>query len=122
MGNGDLRTPASVVEAFARYGVDGVMIGRAAIGRPWLFAQAAVALRGEPPPPDPDAAQQRRVLLDHFRRTVERFGPAKGTILMRRYACCYGQGRRGAKTFRCEIARAATPEEFFSIVERHFPT
>ena len=45
----------------------------------------------------------------------------KGTILMRRYACCYGQGRRGARAFRREIARAATPEEFIAMVEREFP-
>ncbi len=92
IGNGDLRTPAAVVEAMDRYGVDGVMIGRAALGRPWLFAQAAAALRGGPVPPDPTPLEQRQLLLDHFRLVVERFGPGKGTILMRAYACCYGQG------------------------------
>ncbi len=63
IGNGDLRTPAAVVEAFARYGVDGVMIGRAALGRPWLFAQVAAALRGQPIPPDPTLRQQRQAAL-----------------------------------------------------------
>ena len=48
IGNGDLDSAEKVVEAFRRYGVDGVMIARASLGRPWLFAQAAAALRGEP--------------------------------------------------------------------------
>ena len=53
-GEGRDAGPAQkVVEAFRRYAVDGVMIARAALGRPWLFAQAAAALRGQPIPPDP---------------------------------------------------------------------
>jgi tRNA-dihydrouridine synthase B len=121
VGNGDLRTPGAVVEAFRRYGVDGVMIGRAALSRPWLFSQVAAALRGEPAAPDPTLAQQRQLLLDHYRLVVRRFGPVKATILMRRYACCYGQGQRGARGFRRQIAQAATPEKFIATVERNFP-
>lgn len=121
IGNGDLKTPAAVVEAFVRYGVDGVMIGRAGLSHPWLFAQAAAALRGEPIPPDPTLAQQQHLLLDHYGLVVERFGPVKGTVLMRAYACCYGVGQRGARAFRREIARVATPAEFVATVEREFP-
>lgn len=121
VGNGDLRTPEATVEAFARYGVDGVMIGRAALGRPWLFRQVAAALRGEPIPPDPSLAQQRQLLLDHYRLVVARFGPAKGTVLMRSCGCWYGQGCKGARAFRREIAHAATPDEFIAVVEREFP-
>jgi tRNA-dihydrouridine synthase B len=121
IGNGDIRTPTAAVEAFARYGVDGVMIGRAGLGSPWLFAQVAAALRGEPIPPDPTPDQQRQLLLDHYRLVVERFGPIKGTILMRSYACCYGSGRRGARTFRREIAHASGPDDFVATVERDFP-
>ncbi|MEN6452606.1 MAG: tRNA-dihydrouridine synthase [Thermoguttaceae bacterium] len=121
IGNGDLRSPAEVVAAFDRYGVDGAMIGRAALGRPWLFAQAAAALRGEPAPPDPSPAEQRQLLTEHFHLVVERFGPAKATILMRSYACCYGEGQPGARAFRRDVARAATPDEFLAIVDRAFP-
>jgi tRNA-dihydrouridine synthase B len=121
IGNGDLNTPTAVTEALARYGVDGVMIGRAALSRPWLFAQAASALRGEPIPPAPTAGQQRQLLLDHYQMVAERFGPVKGTVLMRCYACCYGAGRRGARSFRREIVHAVTPAEFVATVEREFP-
>jgi tRNA-dihydrouridine synthase B len=121
IGNGDLKTADAIVEAFARYGVDGVMIGRASLSRPWLFAQAAAALRGEPIPSEPTPAEQKQVLLDHYRLVVERFGADRATVLMRCYACHYGQGRKGARAFRREIARVSSPEEFVAVVERDFP-
>jgi len=122
IGNGDLRTPADVLEAFRRYGVDGVMIGRAGLARPWLFRQASVALRGEAIPPDPSMAEQRQLLLRHHRLMVERFGPERGTILMRRYACCFGQGFPGARAFRSMISTAASPSEFLQAVDCAFGT
>jgi tRNA-dihydrouridine synthase B len=121
IGNGDLRTPDSVVEAFRRYGVDGVMIGRAGLSRPWLFRQVQAALRGEPVPPEPSLPRQRALLLEHFRLIVERFGPERGTALMRRYACCYAQGHRGARAFRAAICGARTPKEFHQAVVHLFP-
>lgn len=121
IGNGDLKTPQSVVEAFCRYGVDGVMIGRAALSRPWLFRQAQAALAGQPIPPDPTLAEQRQLLLDHCRLVVEQFGPEKGTILMRRYACRYARGCCGARDFRTRVSRVSSPKEFTAVVERFFP-
>ncbi len=121
IGNGDLNSAAAVVEAFSRYAVDGVMIARAALNRPWLFRQAQAALAGEPIPPDPTLAEERELLLHHYELVCQRFGPRKGTILMRKYACCYAQGRSGARQFRTEVSRATTPDEFRQIVECKFP-
>jgi tRNA-dihydrouridine synthase B len=120
VGNGDLRTPQAVVDAFRRYGVDGVMIGRAGLSRPWLFRQAQAALRGEPIPPEPTPSQQRGLLLEHYRLLVDRFGPMRATILMRRYACCYGQGFRGARAFRAAVSVAKTPEQLILAVDQAF--
>lgn len=121
IGNGDLDTAERVVEAFRRYPVDAVMIARASLGRPWLFAQACAALRGEPVPPDPTLERQREVLLHHFDLVIRRFGPERGTFLMRKYACNYAQGQFGARHFRTQIFRVATPEEFRHVVAEHFP-
>ena len=121
IGNGDLDSPQAVVDALTRYDVDGVMIARAALGRPWLFCQAQAALRGEPIPPDPSLDAQRQLLLHHFELICQRFGLEKGCILMRKYACCYAQGRRGARTFRSRVAVINTAEEFFQVVEESFP-
>ncbi len=121
IGNGDLDSPTKVVEALRRYDVDGVMIARASLGRPWLFAQCAAALRGEPVPPDPTLEEQRQIMLRHYDLVVQRFGEPKGTVLMRKYAACYAQGRSGARAFRTHIAHAATRDDFYGVVERHFP-
>jgi tRNA-dihydrouridine synthase B len=122
IGNGDLDSAEKVVQAFQRYDVDGVMIARACLGRPWLFAQAAAALRGEPIPAEPTLEQQREVMLQHYRLVVARFGEEKGTVLMRKYACCYAQGKRGARFFRSHVAGVSTADEFYAVVQEHFPT
>ena len=121
IGNGDIDTPQKAVEALRRYGVDGVMIARAALGKPWLFAQVRAALRGEPIPLDPSLDEQRELLRYHFRLVQRRFGPRRGAILMRRYACCYAQGKPGARLFRTHVATVATAEEFDAVVQRYFP-
>ena len=121
IGNGDLDSPHKVVEAFNRWPVDGVMIARAALGKPWLFRQSLAALRGEPIPPEPTLAEERALLLHHYGLVVERFGASRGSILMRKFACCYAQGRPGAREFRSRVSHVNTPVEFADVVERYFP-
>jgi tRNA-dihydrouridine synthase B len=121
IGNGDLDSPQKVVDAFRRYDIDGVMIARASLAKPWLFSQAAAALRGEPVSPDPTLAEERALLLHHFNLICQRFGEAKGTLLMRKYACCYAQGRPGAREFRSRIVKVSKPAEFLAVVDESFP-
>lgn len=121
IGNGDLDSAQKVVDAFRRYPVDGVMIARAALAKPWLYAQAAAAVRGLPIPPDPTLEEERKLMLHHYRLVCERFGTEKGSVLMRKYACCYAQGRKGAREFRKHAATVETPEQFHDIVEQYFP-
>jgi nifR3 family TIM-barrel protein len=121
IGNGDIATVEAAAGAFARFGVDGVMIGRAALARPWLFSQIQAALYGEAVPPEPSLAEQERILLEHYRLVVEQFGEKKGTMLMRRYACCHARGLPGARRFRANVALTKTPEQFEAVVRRDFP-
>src|SRR5262249_51202207 len=121
IGNGDLDTPRKVVDAFRRYDVDGVMIARASLAKPWLFRQAAAALCGEPIPEEPTLDEERELLLYHFDLICKRFGDAKGTLLMRKYACCYAQGRPGAREFRSRVVKTSTPGEFHAVVDECFP-
>ncbi len=102
IGNGDLDSAQKVVAAFRRYDIDGVMIARASLAKPWLFQQASAALRGDPIPPDPTPEEERQLLLHHFELICQRFGDTKGTLLMRKYACCYAQGRAGRGNFVTE--------------------
>jgi tRNA-dihydrouridine synthase B len=121
IGNGDLDSAQKVVDAFRRYDIDGVMIARASLSRPWLFRQAAAALRGEPVPAEPTLAEERRLLLHHFDLICKRFGEVKGTLLMRKFACCYAQGRPGAREFRSRVVKVSAPGEFQAVVDVWFP-
>ncbi len=121
IGNGDLDSADRVVEVFRRFDIDAVMIARACLGRPWLFSQAAAALQGDPIPPDPTPTEQRHCMLRHYELIVDRFGEDKGTQLMRKYACCYAQGRPGARHFRSHVAHVSTREEFRQVVNDYFP-
>jgi tRNA-dihydrouridine synthase B len=121
IGNGDLQTAEQVAHAYQHYNVDGVMIARASLGKPWLFAQAAAALEGRPIPPDPDIDAQRAIMLHHFDLVVERFGVQRGTMLMRKFACCYAQNKPGARHFRAHISHVETQEQFYEVVDRYFP-
>lgn len=121
IGNGDLDSAAKVVDAFRHWNVDGVMIARASLNKPWLFQQAAAALRGEPVPPDPTLDEERALMIEHFRLVCDRFGEERGAVLMRKFACCYAQGRHGAREFRKHVVMIESAAEFFDVVERYFP-
>ncbi len=120
IGNGDLKTAEDVAVAMARHDVDGVMIGRAALGRPWLFRQAAAALRGEPIPPEPTLPEQRDLLLEHYHLLAQQHGEEPAIMRFRRQACRYAQGQPGARAFRADISRVTTAAELLVIVDRHF--
>ena len=121
IGNGDLDSADAVARVFRTYGVDGVMIARACLGRPWLFRQAAAAIAERPIPADPTPEEQRDCLRRHLELVLQRFGERKGTMLMRKYACCYAQGRRGARDFRRAVSVARSSDELRALIAYRFP-
>lgn len=120
IGNGDIRSAAEVLEAFRQWPVDGVMIGRAALTKPWIFRQAAALLDGAPLPPEPSLLQRRQWLVEYYDGVVEQHGPKKATLLMRRLAPLFVEGLPYARTFRAELCRTTAPEEFLRLVEQFF--
>jgi len=121
VGNGDIDSAATAVARLRESGVDGVMIAREALAKPWIFAQCAALLRGECPPPDPTLAEQRDVVLHHYDLVCRRFGVERGTLLMRKFACAYAQGMPGARDFRGRVSRVTTQAEFLEAVRIAFP-
>ncbi len=97
------------------------MVARAALQRPWVFAQIAAALRGDPVPQAPSLEEQRSLLLRHHTMVVERHGDPHGTVLMRKFACRYLGGTPGARNFRDHICKAENAGDFRRIVQAHFP-
>jgi tRNA-dihydrouridine synthase B len=121
VGNGDIDSAETAVARLREGGVDGVMIAREALARPWIFAQVAALLRGEPCPPDPSLDEQREIVLHHYDLVCRRFGVERGTLLMRKFACAYAQGLPGARDFRGRVSRVTTRDEFLDVVRDHFP-
>lgn len=120
IGNGDITTAQEAVERLTNYPVDGVMIGRGALDRPWIFREIAQILRGEEPQRTPTLLEQRDLLLAHYALVVERFGVERAVTLMRKFACHYSKGRPGGRNFRDKIGRVQSEREFLDIVENEF--
>jgi tRNA-dihydrouridine synthase B len=121
VGNGDIDSAATAVTRLRETQVDGVMIAREALARPWIFAQVAALLRGDPLPPDPTLAEQRELVLHHYDLVCRRFGTERGTLLMRKFACAYAQGLPGAREFRGAVSRVQDRQEFLKVVRETFP-
>ena len=120
IGNGDIRTATEAAAAFRQWPVDGVMIGRAALRRPWLFRQTAAALQGQPIPPEPGPAQRRQWLLEYYDLLRQQHGPEKATLRMRRYAPLFVDGLPYARLFRSQVCRTNSPEDLLRLVDEFF--
>jgi tRNA-dihydrouridine synthase B len=121
IGNGDITTPEQAVERLRRYPVDGIMIGRAGLEKPWMFRQIAELLADESMLPEPTLREQRDVLLRHFDLVQQQVGTDKAVILMRKYAPCYSKGKRGVRRFRTDVCAVKTEAEFRKVVGELFP-
>lgn len=126
IGNGDVRSPADAARMFAETGCDGVMVGRAAMGNPWVFAAMRRELRafagaGGPAPeaPCPTPAGRRALILRHGEEMFALHG-AHGIREMRKHLAWYSRGIPGASAFRAELPGVADPASFRAVVERFF--
>lgn len=120
IGNGDVVRAEDALEMVRTAGVDGVMIGRAALRDPWIFAAAAAALRfgAAPPPPTPD--ERRGVLVEYFEESVAREGERTTVLHMRKFASTYLAGFPGARRLRDQIQRIDTSAAFYALVDEVF--
>jgi nifR3 family TIM-barrel protein len=110
-GNGDIDSPEKAVEFKNRYGVDGIMIGRAAIGYPWIFDEIKHFIKtGEHLPP-PTIQQRVQVIRHHLHRSVEWKGIKAGINEMRRHYVNYLKGLPNIKEFRLKLVTIAEPEQ-----------
>src|SRR5690606_27409774 len=82
-GNGDIDSPEKAMDYKNRYGVDGIMIGRASIGNPWIFKQIRHYLNHGTNLPPPDIQEKVKVVKQHLRHSVEWKGESLGVLEMR---------------------------------------
>jgi nifR3 family TIM-barrel protein len=116
-GNGDIDTPEKALEYKNRYGVDGIMIGRAAIGYPWIFNEIKHFLStGEHLAP-PSISQRVEVIRQHLLRSIEWKGTVLGILEMRRHYTNYLKGYPHIKEFRNLLVQKNTLEEIQEVLD-----
>lgn len=119
IGNGDICTPEQAKNAFDRYGVDAVMVGRATFGRPWIFKEMTDYLEVRPEDPSLTIDHKIDILLEQLRINVERIDEYRGILHTRRHiaASPIFKGIPDFRQTRIAMLRADTVEELTSIME-----
>ena len=116
-GNGDIDSPQKAVEYKNRYGVDGIMIGRASIGNPWIFREIKHYVKtGELLPP-PTVAERVEATKQHLNHSLEWKGERLGIVEMRRHYTNYFRGLRGIKHYRSKLVTSMDVNYIFSVLD-----
>ena len=119
IGNGDITTPEQTAQAFEKYGVDAVMIGRATFGRPWIFKEIRDYLDGRPVDESFDFNKKLDILEEQLRINVERIDEYRGIIHTRRHlaATPLFKGIPDFRQTRIAMLRANKMDELMGILE-----
>jgi nifR3 family TIM-barrel protein len=117
-GNGDIDSPQKAVEYKDRYGVDGIMIGRASIGYPWIFKEIKHYRETRELLPPPDVHERVRVVRKHLEMSLKWKGERLGIVEMRRHYGNYFKGISHFKEYRSGLVNSMDAEELFGILDR----
>jgi nifR3 family TIM-barrel protein len=116
-GNGDIDSPQKALEYKDRYGVDGIMIGRASIGYPWIFREIKHFIKtGEILDP-PTLEERVAAAKQHLTHSISWKGQKLGVLEMRRHYTNYFKGFQGVKAFRSKLVTSEEPEELFAVLD-----
>jgi len=116
-GNGDIDSPQKAVEYKNRYGVDGIMIGRASIGYPWIFSEIKHFMTYGAVPDAPDIEERVRVAKKHLSRSIEWKGERVGVVEMRRHYTNYFRDLPGIKDFRSKLVSEMDPMAIHAVLD-----
>ncbi len=117
-GNGDIDSPQKAKEYRERYGVDGIMIGRASIGYPWIFREIKhYFATGEILPP-PSVHERVEAAKKHLEFSVEWKGEKLGILEMRRHYTNYFRGFPNIKPYRGQLVQSDTAEEVVALLDQ----
>lgn len=111
IGNGDIVDVFSAAAMYEETGCDYIMIGRGALGRPWLFSQINAYLTDGTVLPDPPVSERMCVMLRHAEDICSRNGEKHGICEVRKHALWYTKGLRGAAGYRRELSNVSSLEE-----------
>ena len=116
-GNGDIDTPQKALEYKNRYGVDGIMIGRASIGNPWVFREMKAFLENGEIIEKPTLAERISAVKQHIKHSIEWKGQKLGVLEMRRHYTNYFRGFPGVKAYRSRLVTEHDPAVLFEILD-----
>ncbi len=117
IGNGDIDSPEKARQAFDRYGVDGVMIGRATYGRPWIFREIRHYLNTGELQPQPSVVERVEIAKRHLLKSVEVKGEKVGVLEMRRHLSSYFKGLPDFKATRLKLVTLFDIPELLSTLD-----
>ncbi len=120
IANGDISTPERVQEVLEYTKADGVMIGRAAQGRPWMFREIEHFLATGERLPSPEVGEIQRVLVAHLHDLYEFYGEYTGVRVARKHISWYTKGLAGSAAFRHAMNRLESSEEQLAAVDLFF--
>jgi nifR3 family TIM-barrel protein len=117
IGNGDIVTPEGTKEAFDKFGVDGVMIGRGMVGKPWLFRDIRYYLDHGELPPEFSIKEKVKLARTHFQKSLELKGDKVGVLEMRRHFSNYFKKLENFKETRYRLVTENNPKVIINILD-----
>jgi nifR3 family TIM-barrel protein len=117
IGNGDIDSPEKAKEYFSRYGVDGIMIGRATVGRPWIFREIRHYLDTGELLPEPTVNEKVDIALFHLSKSIEHKPGQRAIFEMRRHLSNYFKGLPHFKEVRLKLLTITDIDEIRSLLE-----
>lgn len=121
-GNGDIDSPQKAFEYKNRYGVDGIMIGRAAIGSPWIFNRVKAFLFKQELMEEPSLEEKIKTIKIHLQKSIEWKGNALGILEMRQHYSNYLKGLPNIKPYRTRLVTTNDNDEIISILDEVLDT
>ncbi len=117
IGNGDIDSAERAAQMFDRYGVDGVMIGRATYGRPWIFREIKHFLQTGEKISQPTVSERVDIAHKHLAKSIEVKGEKVGILEMRRHLSCYFKGLPNFKETRLKLVTLNDPAQLDATIE-----
>ncbi len=120
IGNGDIFSAVDAKNMLEETGCDGIMVGRGALGNPWIFKQIEHYLKNNETIPEPSPQEKYKVINEHFELLLQDKGEYTATREIRKFICWYVKGLPKASELRDKINRVESKDDFFEIVKEYF--
>ncbi len=120
IGNGDIKSEEDALKMFEQTGVDGIMIGRASLGAPWIFRKIEYFLKNNEKMPEISDLEKYKIILEHFELLLKDKGEYTATREIRKHISWYVKGMTNATIIRNKVNTIETAEDFRKVLKEYF--